>query len=90
MRQDLKVDTCVLCEEAQATRKTLAADGYLYDCPACGGRYAANAMAVAAAQGGLATEDVRQKVRATIARGDLPKVGFVDSEWFCKPVDRQT
>lgn len=71
---------CALCH-APAQRQALRqrTDGFMYDCPACGGRYSIGTGAlsnVAKAPGTLLEE-----VRRHIANGDLPRIAFTASEW---------
>jgi len=75
---------CALCQmPASRWALPLSTDGYLYDCPACGGRYSISTSALARAKDfppGLLAD-----VRQVIARGDIPRVGRTWAEWH--PLD---
>ncbi|MFS8934690.1 hypothetical protein [Cupriavidus taiwanensis] len=56
-------------------------DGYLYECPACGGRYSIAPSAISHAESDGGHPDLLAAVRACIARGDLPRVAIVGDQW---------
>lgn len=67
---------CVLCH-AQATRSPLrAGDGYLYECPACGGAFAIGDIAHRRAEQGTLHPGVVGGIRSMIAKGLMPRVEF--------------
>lgn len=73
MREDAR---CVLCD-AQAHRSTLrSGDGYLYECPGCGGAFAIGGIAHRRAEQGTLHPDVVGGVRSIIATGAMPRVEF--------------
>lgn len=77
MREDSR---CVLCN-AQASRSTLlAGDGYLYECPACGGAFEIGSIAHRRAEQGVLHRDVVGRVRSIIATGAKPRVEFTSGE----------
>ncbi|AAP86128.1 Transcription factor zinc-finger domain-containing protein (plasmid) [Cupriavidus necator H16] len=77
---------CALCH-MPASRWALrqSSDGYMYDCPACGGRYSIGTSALARAKNGEVPPGLLADVRHAIARGDIPRVGRTASEWH--PLD---
>ncbi|MDR8093301.1 hypothetical protein KPB05_38240 [Burkholderia gladioli] len=67
---------CVLCN-AQAKRYPLrTGDGYVYECPACGGAFAIGGIAHRRAEQGTLHPDVVGGVRSMIAKGVMPRVEF--------------
>lgn len=77
---------CVLCH-MPASRRALrqSSDGYMYDCPACGGRYSIGTAALARAKNGDLPPGLRADVREVIARGAIPRIGRTAGEWH--PLD---
>lgn len=66
-----------------ATRWALrqSTDGYLYECQPCGGRYSIGPSALIHVANGQAPDDLLAAVRASIARGEVPRVAIVGGQW---------
>lgn len=82
---------CALCH-MPAERRALhqSTDGYLYDCPACGGRYSIGITAAKRAAKGEAPIGLLADLRHRIANGELPRVEYTAGEWQpLKPVGHQ-
>ena len=72
---------CALCH-MPAERWTLGSgDGYIYDCPACTGRYAIGRTAVSRAARGETPPDLLARVRQHIANGDIPRAEVTAGVW---------
>lgn len=74
MSNSIEISKCPCCHTT-ARRSTLrAGNGYLYDCPACGGLFEIGTGAQSRADRGDMHPDVVTGVRKMIAEGKRPRV----------------
>ncbi len=90
MQRITEAVNCALCH-MPASRWALQqrSDGHMYNCPVCGGRYSIGTAALTRANDKGVPAALLGDVRRVIARGDLPRVGRIASDWQIEVVGRQ-
>jgi len=82
MQRIIESVECALCH-MPAERWVLrrSSDGYMYDCPACRGRYSIGHSALSRATKGEVPPDLLPRVRQHIATGDIPRIALTAGQW---------
>ncbi len=82
MQRSNEAAPCAVCHmPAWRQPERQSTDGYLYDCPACGGRYSIGKTAATRASNGEAPSSLLAELRRLIANGDFPRVEYTAGEW---------
>lgn len=81
MAKMIEAVECALCHMPAERWALRSGDDYIYDCPACKGRYAMGRAAVSRAARGEAPPDLLQRVRQHIADGDIARAEVTAGVW---------